>query len=294
MAAPDLPIPCGAARGRVRDVHEAATGGLPPVEAWPERPVLVTMRKEMDPQEVPVSTAVEIPVSTRLFHGTVKLFVRVEAEAADDHRSKDSYYYFRGRRRLAGVILRGKFKDGLRMDSVYAGNWFEAPIRMMKQRGIVLGVIRRLLPHLHLGMDFIAAPLILDAKRMAVYAHHEACAPTCGKSLSVDEKTDLLGGFFAQQARSPRERRAFLRKTGLCFREDHVYEFELYQDKVNFQTYDLKLPLVSVNVGSILGGQPMQFGLRLKTSGGEDEWVTPRFSFWSEDLLRQRQVLNST
>ena len=117
---------------------------LPPVEAWPQRPLLLTMEEESgraggtrqrvvranDPNEW-------AEIDSDDFQGRALFFVRLPPSSpAPSSPAADAY--FRGRKRLAGVILVGRFKRRLSTNDFIVGNdWRPVNIPGRSQKSLM-------------------------------------------------------------------------------------------------------------------------------------------------------------
>merc|ERR1712216_153099 len=89
---------------------------LPPVEAWPQRPLLLTqVEEEGGGGKVVLANDPEkgwAKIDSDVFEGRALFFVRLP-ECHAEYAAAEAY--FRGRKRLAGILLVGRFKRRLSM-----------------------------------------------------------------------------------------------------------------------------------------------------------------------------------
>ena len=233
------------------------------LDLWPNRPCLVTQAPSPSSscQAVPVDVGDELRVSSDLFEG--RAFVYVDgAGTPAGHPVGESP--FGGRR--SSFTLRGRFKRRVRFSDLVIGHEFNDGVIDPPgwQRSLILGFLRRFFPHLKvtLGARTSAlAPVLLECKRLRVSRPGDEGREL--ERLDVPEDTGLLGGFFAERPRSPRERARYFRRRENTenhhFEPDLEYTFEFYQNNLSFVDYKLRFGMFSLGIGRITKGRPVQF-----------------------------------
>merc|ERR1712087_1050453 len=101
--------------GEEKRTEMTLTPPIPPPSEWRDFPVLVT-RENADGDHVPCPLNESVPVSSRWFDGVAIFFVR------SDNDDEISTSYFAGKRRKAGVLLSGKFKERIPLHEVSVGS----------------------------------------------------------------------------------------------------------------------------------------------------------------------------
>ena len=257
---------------------------LPPPSEWSDFPVLVT-QENADGEHVPCRLNESVAVSSKWFDGVATFFVRNDKDG-------ETSPYFEGKRRKAGVLLRGKFKERIPLHEVSVGSWWEERLRFPAPflvRTLLLA-LKTFLPHLGVTLGpkpHLSAPLVLDAKAMACCSREDRDWDPRPPSWPVQESTPLTG----TDSKSRRKLSAsFLERHS--FDPDLWYTFEFYQHQCDFVSYRLAGGLgglARVDLGKILNGQPMQFALRHEPSGN----FICKFHFWSQALLRHVEKKNA-
>merc|ERR1711959_374376 len=277
---------------------------IPPVDEWPQRPILLTQEQEEGGKHKVVLANEEtvLPIDSEIFSGHAQCFVRNSAseEKENQHQSVcdkqqlgSHAKYFRNRKRKAGVILKGRFKQRVCFADLIVGNEFgyhfvETGKAQRAVIALVVSLLRKLVPHLTLSLGDtpkLFAPVVVDCKSLRVHTIDSDDKNDDGVHFnsSIEEDTALLGGWFASQRRSARQRKAFFSKASnrrqFYFETAYEYSFEFYQPTMSFETYLLSAGTIRIDIGRITKGQPFQFCLR-----AQSERVC-KFNFWSERLL---------
>jgi len=282
------------------------TKGLPIVDDWPQYPLLVTQSErplekkaslapELDdtkpgssgaPKMVCVNSSEPIKVDTGLFEGETFIFVqKIETKGIDEdtlgelQKRRSSFTLkgtFRKRVRCSDLLIGHEFKDGV----ISPPNW---------QRAIILGFLNKLFPYLQINLGECAsalAPVMVDCKRLTVSKRHSDGRSSPLALHDVQEETALLGGYFAEKPRSPRERMRFFKSKknleSFWFEPDLEYTFEFYQSNLSFIDYKLYFGFINVGIGKIIKGKPVQFLIK---NTATSEYLC-YFQFWSANLLK--------
>ena len=270
------------------------------IEQAPEWPLLVTQASrprrsggngaaEGGVRVVSTSDPRPIEVESDLFRGRTLISVR-----KDEGEAKYEGAGSLGKRRST-FTLEGRFKKSVAFEDLVIGHEFNegvvGPPRW--QRRLILGFLHKFFPHLKVKLGERAsalAPVILECKRIKVRrAASDSEVPALERGglerCDVREETSLLGGFFAEKDRSPRERRRFFSKkenlATFSFDPDLEYTFEFYQNNLSFIDYKLRFGIFSVGIGKIIKGQPVQFLIK---NNRTKEYLC-YFQFWSAKLL---------
>jgi hypothetical protein len=280
---------------------------LPPVDEWPQRPILLTQEQEEEgcctgkKHKVVLANEETVPIHSEIFSGHAQCFVRNSAsegkenqyQSAHDKQQLGSHAkYFRNRKRQAGVILKGRFKTRVCFADLIVGNEFgyhfvETGKAQRAVVALVVSLLRKLVPHLTLSLGDtpkLFAPVVLDCKSLSVNTiENDKNNDGVHFNSSIEEDTALLGGWFASQKRSARQRKTFFSKASnrrqFYFETGYEYSFEFYQHTLSFETYVLSAGPIQIDIGRITKGQPLQFCLRAKSKR------VCKFNFWSERLL---------
>jgi len=285
---------------------------------WPNYPLLVT---QSDPKSqevgkvVPVNAEL-IDVDSSLFRGKTFIFVNTgrtsqdgaaQATAAAEHHHRSPHQHQRGHegledleelgKRRSSFTLKGRFKRRVRFADLLIGHEFnDGVIYPPKwQRAIILGFLERFFPHLKVSLTrkcaSAMAPVAIECRRLRVRDlsadADNGNTDECGHELfNVEESTALLGGYFAEKRRSPKERMKFFgRRKNLedfWFEPGYEYTFEFFQKNLSFVDYKLRFGLISLGIGRIVKGRPVQFLIK---HAATREYLC-YFQFWSEKLLK--------
>ncbi|UPR02517.1 hypothetical protein HOP50_10g58430 [Chloropicon primus] len=236
-----------------------------------------------------VSLCREVPVRAEgLFEGTTFLYVNGASE--DELRGEEDVLETLSKRK-SSFTLKGRFKRRVKFSDLLIGHEFNDGVLNPPnwQRKLILGFLNRFFPHLDVKLGRTAsalAPVVLECKRLKV------SGASGGGELNkcdVVEDTALLGDYFAEKPRSPAERLRYFRRAenleGHWFEPGLEYTFEFYQNNLSFVDYKLRFGLLSIGIGKIVKGNPVQF--LIKDAQTKDYLCY--FQFWSERLLRFRQ-----
>jgi len=275
---------------------------VPPVDEWPQRPILLTKEEEgcyAKNQKVLRANGEVHSIHSDIFEGRARFFVRNSASEERENQDQSIHdevlsheNYFRNRKRKAGVLLTGRFKERVCCADLVVGTEFDFHfVETGKPQRVVIALVmyllRKFAPHLTLSLGDkpkLFAPVVLDCKTLSVINTTENSKENDGLNLhSMEENTSVLGGWFASQRRSARQRKAFFSKASnrrqFYFETGHEYSFEFYQHTLSFETYLLNAGPIQIDVGRITKGQPFQFCMRTKSA------CLCKFNFWSERLL---------
>jgi len=284
--------------------------GIPAVHEWPQYPILVTrsarpatkepelsLSDVVDPEkEVVCINSKPIQVNSSLFQGETFIFVQeVKTSGIREDAAKEL------EKRRSSFTLKGRFKRRVRFSELVIGHEFNEGIVSPPhwQRHIILGFLNKFFPYLQINLGERAsalAPVLVDCRKINVSRpKKEKCSEEEeeeeGEKDSklvlhgIEEETSLLGGYFAQQPRTPRERmRYFKNKQNLenfWFDPELEYTFEFYQNNLSFTDYKLHFGFFSVGIGKIIKGNPVQFLIK---NASTKEYLC-YFQFWSARLL---------
>jgi Protein of unknown function (DUF1769) len=260
---------------------------IPSVKHWPHRPIYLKAGDETTvfgiPDDEALPLGVPIEFETELFKG--KLLVRLRNVKTDDPASHDAY--FRGRSRVMQTVVQGRFKKPVNMADVFVGSLFKQPMKLVPPP-----VFMRLLNTL---FQRIAPGAILDfaSSKPKVVTLYAGTAQTISIDVPGEEPNitavDLpedVSRRFGTKFKSIKERKRKLsaphKAARYEFDTEHVYTLQIYDESMDFGTYNIKLPVYGkFNFSQALGPQPMS--LSAVTTSGE---VVYNFDVWHESVYR--------
>jgi hypothetical protein len=258
---------------------------LPATSSWPHRPVWLKASDETkvigvsEKEALPLGIPVEF--ETPLFKG--KLLLRLRNVKSDDPKPHKAY--FDGRKRVMQTVVQGKFKKPIPMSDVYVGCVFKKPLEQAPPPmfvGMMNAVMKRVAP----GVIFE-----LDTAKPRVVALYAGTAET----ISIDtpgEEPDMTGADlpenlsrkFGSKFKSIKHRKQKLslpkKAVHYEFDTENVYTFHTYDDKMDYGTYSITLPMYGdYNISKAIGRQPMS--LTAVTSKGDTVYS---FDLWHESV----------
>ena len=124
-------------------------GTLPPVEEWPQRPLLLrwSPKSEYKPlEEVAINGLKTVPFETALFKGNFHLAVRYCPNSEIDPWEEGRWCH--GKQRKIIVFVSGEFKKRLAYDEVMFGFEWEGPLSPPKGIGLAMKVCEKFSPGL--------------------------------------------------------------------------------------------------------------------------------------------------
>lgn len=258
---------------------------LPATSTWPHRPVWLQAGDDTrvlghsGRNALPLGVPVEF--ETDLFKG--KMLLRLRHAKSDDPGQHKAY--FDGRKRLMQTVVQGKFKKPVSMSDVYVGSVFKKPLEQVPPpffTRMMNSIMKRVAP----GVIFD-----LDSPKPRVVALYAGTA----QSISIDvpgEEPDISGvdlpenlvRTFGSKFKSIHHRKKKLslpqKASKYQFDTEHVYTFHSYDEKMDYGTYSISLPVYGdYNISKALGPQPMT--LSAVTGSGDTVYS---FDLWHESV----------
>ncbi len=176
-------------------------------------------------------------------------------------------YFSKNRSVRMSAVVQGRFKrQGLTMSDCATGYEFEQPLAHLPARIVIRTVLRiaqSFAPTMVQDMTGVR-PYLLNPMFQTIQALHvaESGAEPPITAL-VEERTDLLGGIFAQRAVSSGERKRYFASLARAKRHaidtSHVYTMEFSEDKIEPKTFELLLMSMRFKLSSYLRSQPLSY-----------------------------------
>lgn len=277
-----------------RPIQQRQSADLPPLSEWPHRPVLLCVNTPTDESlcvedvynQGPCPIGKPFWFSSDLFEGYC--LVRIKGvENSDD--SQSDMAYFDGRRRLFQMIVQGRFKEALPVNTVLTGHEFVKPLQNLPHQWILkaaTNIIGKLAPGSDIRVEGDRPTMLapLAGTSQVVRVDEVGDEPDIASIEGVEEDCTLLGRKFAKSRMSSSSRKSHLsnpkKSSRYTFDVDRVYTFDFYQNLLNVKRYKLDLGVASISMCPILNGQPIQ--CMAKTTDGRYLWS---FQIWHESLL---------
>lgn len=275
---------------------DTSTIPLPNVEEWPHRPIFLktgssTHISGLSPDEA-LPLGIPFEFETPLFKG--KLLVRLRNVKSDEAVGHDAY--FDGRNRVMQTVVQGRFKKSISMSDVFVGSIFKEPMSLVPPP-FFMRLLNVLFQRIAPGaiLDF-ASP---QPKVVTLYAGTAQTisidAPGTEPDMTAVDLPEHFPGTKTSRFhtanpkplfRSIAERKRKLskpEKAGLyTFDTDHVYTMQIYDESMDYGSYNIKLPVYgNFNLSDAIGPQPMS--LSAITSSGQ---VLYDFDVWHESVYR--------
>jgi hypothetical protein len=274
---------CAAAVPSPPQSPRAADDKEPPSPSqWPDRPLLLRAgRGHGSNRGATMRLNTPVAIETESFRGHA-LF------RLPHHPGTEQYWANSGSgSRANSVVIQGQFTRRVPFSDVYTGQQWAEPLQIDHLKGVRLGieVVRRVSPLLQANVaggsgsgsadteadsresTHFLSPLAPTAKRMHVCMPGSPDAPVLGPGVIVEEHTRLLGGRFARAKEGKslphKKRRSYFNSTKALakysFEPGLLYTFDFFSANPSFTDFELKMLGKTVDLASVLNGQPIQF-----------------------------------
>lgn len=258
---------------------------IPGVKHWPHRPIYLKASGETEVFGIPEDEALPLGVpfefETPLFKGS--MLVRLRNAKTDDPEKHDAY--FQGRNRVMQTVVQGRFKKAVNMADVFVGSIFKEPMHLVPPPFFM-----RLLNAL---FQRVAPGAILDfasktPKVVTLYAGTAQTisvdAPGQEPDMTAVELFENVSLSFGDKFKSIKERKRKLsaphKAAKYHFDTENVYTLQIYDDSMDYGTYNIRLPVYgNFNLSQAIGPQPMS--LSAVTTTGD---VLYDFDVWHESV----------
>lgn len=278
------------ARTHDRDIQVMGESGdptkqtkeLPPVDEWPDKPLL--LRESCLHHKSNGKLAMENRThsfETDLFVGKIMIRLRSHEKSAS---------YFEGKRRLSSILITGKFKREVGLSQVFTGQEFSYPVR--KPSDFIVSTIVKFfnllapLLHIHCSDDNFYSLSPLAQTVQVIHVSNEPVELTA--DLAIEENF----GHEVMNKRMTREERKkhFSRKKNLeefSFTPEKHYTFDFYNDKVDLETFSLKVLGMEFDLQEYIRRQPLRVLARLADHGDPRQQYLWNFELWHEKFVQQ-------
>ena len=286
---------------------------LPPVNAWPHRPVFVRSSPRSSTQRVtdgwasksgpvfrkdapdakpvqidasaPVNTETAMSFETELFVG--KMVCRFKGVEDANSRTPNSFYA--AKKCTFQVLVQGRFKERVKVSDMLTGGEWDRPFENIPPTPLVIAgqqFFKQLTPGLITDMlgeePYYYAPIGPTLSVLAAHSADDAPEPTA----DIKENTRRFGGAFAEGRgdRSVNDRcRIFSDPSSsekYYFNTEDVYTFDYFQSVLLFNDYCLDIGFTRLPLNRCLNGQPLSFFAKHR-----DGRYAYSFEIWHECLL---------
>jgi len=249
---------------------------IPPISKWEHKPLffeadssVVVLQKNFSHKlSCPIGTPFEF--ESDLFKGQAMVRIRGLQNSTDlisDNK------YFQGRKRKNQIIIQGKFKEEIKCIDVITGTEFKEGFSTqppMFLHNLVLKFLRRISPSLEMSL-YGDKPKVLAC---IGEASQVICVDEDGEQPDIRSVTGMKEKGFADSPAKRKKLFSSLHERSrnisssqpLVYDTNKVYTFEMYDDLVDYTTYNIQLaPFLSFDMVSKLDKQPFQVMARTKT-----------------------------
>ena len=289
---------------------EANRRRLPPLNAWPHRPVFVRSSPRSATQRVtdgwaskrgpvftakdkeatigvedacaPVNTETAMSFETELFEG--RILCRFKGIEDAMTRTPDDFYATK--RASFQFLVQGRFKERVKVSDVLTGAEFDREFENKPPRAIVIAgqeFFKRLTPGLIADVlceePHYYAPIGATLSVLAAHTPDEAPDITS----NIEEETRRFGGAFAKGVSISERCRIFSnpkQSNEYFFNTEDVYTLDYFQNVLLFDDYCLDIGFVKLPLRRCLNGQPISFFAKHR-----DGRYAYSFEIWHECLL---------
>jgi len=200
---------------------------------------------------------------------------------------------FEGRRRRFWMGLQVQFNRPVPFDSLHFGTFFTAPVKLPTSPFLnqaLMWLVNKLgggaQAQLQGDQPYISAPLIAAAQEVHVAPiGSEPAVIGAGEDMRLFDESlcsRWSGAPLAASKRQAQFRSAAARK-GRVFDTEHVWTFQIYDQVMDYSSFQLPLPFFPIEVAQVLSGQPLPVSIRDINSNTD----AMRFEIWHESLLKQ-------
>ncbi|CAL8462122.1 g1653 [Coccomyxa elongata] len=262
---------------------------------WPDDPLLLRaaplpslrMHQGSDPCAIRINNGRRIEFETDVFRGCA--VIRAQGLSSSPEG------LFAGERRKTSITVQGRFKQDLAVEDVVSGQEFKRQPKNLPAMWLVDKVLIRLAKKISPSMDigplsapYLLAPVLALAQLVNVSApgdEPDPCQPTPEDLRLFDPSLTNTNGGPMDALKRKKHFWNKKNRAGHVFTREHVWTFQMYQHFVDMGAYELNM-IYGFDLGRHLDGQPLQFMLKDRRSGG----YLMNFHAWHRKLLPAAQA----